>query len=148
MSELQEFVEHIQTWHEQQMGQLKIILDAPKDAAIKLGDVVELTGEKAEGFRMGVLIAQSFLGKLPFSVDTSEPDEEADDLADRNLGAVEGLQVIDTATGLPKKCAGCGTAAAQHNTDCKFEHFLSYSGLHSEPDDVKAKLRQAFEAAL
>lgn len=105
MSELQEFVEHIQTWHEQQMGQLKIILDAPKDAAIKLGDVVELTGEKAEGFRMGVQIAQSFLGKLPFSVDTSDPEEpaeEADDLAGRNLDMVKGLQEIDTATGLPK----------------------------------------------
>ena len=178
MSELQDFVEHIQAWHEQQMGQLQIILDAPKGASIKLGDVVELTGEKAEGFRMGVVIAQQYLGKLPFTATTTAAGEsddacdvcgqedkgqtgehpcdacglpivhdEPDDLAGRNLDMVKGLQVIDTATGLPKKCAGCGTEA-EHNTDCKFEYFLSYSGLHSEPDDVKAKLRQAFEAGL
>lgn len=179
MSELQEFVEHIQTWHKQQMDQLQIILDAPKDAAIKLGtgvDDIELRGEGARGFRMGVIIAQQYLGKLPFSVDTGGESDDAcdlcgqedkgqtgehpcdacgvptehdavDDLAGRNLDVVKGLQVIDTATGLPKKCAGCGTEA-EHNTDCKFEYFLSYSGLHSEPDDVKAKLRQAFEAAL
>lgn len=178
MSELQDFVEHIQAWHEKQMGQLQIILDAPKDAGIKLGiddDAIELNGEGARGFRMGVIIAQQYLGKLPFTTTTTAAGESddacdicgqedkgqtgehpcdacgvpivhdaVDDLAGRNLGMVKGLQEIDTATGLPKKCAGCGTAAAQHNTDCKFEHFLSYSGLHSEPDDVKAKLRQAF----
>lgn len=108
MSELQEFVEHIQAWHEKQMSTLKIITDAPKEAGIKLGtgdDAIELTGEGARGFRMGIIIAQQYLGKLPFSVDTTDPDEpeeEADDLAGRNLGMVEGLQVIDPATGLPK----------------------------------------------
>lgn len=112
MSELQEFVEHIQTWHANQMRQLKTILDAPKDTEIRLGadeDAIVLTGEKADGFRMGIVVAQSFLGKLPFSVETNDPDED-DDLAGRNLDMVKGVEVIDTATGLPKACASdCST---------------------------------------
>lgn len=41
-------------------------------------------------------------------------------------------------------CAGCNKPA--HTIECAFEHFLSYSGLHGECDDVKAKLLLAFNA--
>ena len=34
-----------------------------------------------------------------------------------------------------------------HTMQEDFEHFLSYSGLWREPDEIKAKLFQAFEAA-
>lgn len=48
-------------------------------------------------------------------------------------------------------CPGCGIPRLHdekpaHTIDCAFEHFLSYSGLHGECDEVKAKLLLAFNA--
>lgn len=74
MSELQEFVEQIQDWHANQTGQLQKIIDCPKGTPIHLGegaDAMVLDGEKAAGFRAGVIVALSFLGKLPFSTTTA-----------------------------------------------------------------------------
>lgn len=38
-------------------------------------------------------------------------------------------------------------AHIQHTDREDFDHFLSYSGLYNEPEDVKVKLFQAFQAA-
>lgn len=35
---------------------------------------------------------------------------------------------------------------AEHSDEENFQHFLSYSGYSTEPDDIITKMRQAFEA--
>lgn len=53
------------------------------------------------------------------------------------------LTLAGEALASPEKSANDGKTP-----DEIFEHFLHYSGLYAEADDVKAKLRQAFDAAL
>jgi hypothetical protein len=76
MSELQEFVEHIQAWHENHARQLRTIVDAPKETEVRLGEgegQIILTADQARWFRAGVIVALEHLGKLPFSV---EPEDD------------------------------------------------------------------------
>ena len=78
MSTIRELAEAVQAWHSNATGQLQQILDAPADTEIRLGtdpDSPVLTGEKAQGFRAGIMVALSFVAKLPFKVDApAEPD--------------------------------------------------------------------------
>jgi hypothetical protein len=46
------------------------------------------------------------------------------------------------------ECDATVRAVRANTPDEMFEHFLTYSGLYAEALDVKAKLRQAFDAAL
>lgn len=98
--ELQKFIAHVTRWHAHQVAQLQSIIDTPEDTAIQLGtgdDAIVLTGEKAQGFRAAVHVVLSLIGKLPFHIETEGEAEVPSSLKD-----VPGLQVIDTATGLPK----------------------------------------------
>lgn len=76
MSTIRELAEAVQAWHSNATGQLQQILDAPADTEIRLGndpDSPVLTGEKAQGFRAGIMVALSFVAKLPFKVDEPDP---------------------------------------------------------------------------
>lgn len=43
-------------------------------------------------------------------------------------------------------CKGCESQGVKdHNVDCLFQHFLSYTGYRSESEDVIAKLKIAYE---
>ena len=76
MSELREFVEVIQDWHEKQITQLDRILNTPNTTEIRLGesDPIVFADNEAVAFKAGVRIALQYLGKLPFTVD-DEDDE-------------------------------------------------------------------------
>lgn len=76
MSTIRELAEAVQAWHSNATGQLQQILDAPADTEIRLGtdpDSPVLTGEKAQGFRAGIMVALSFVAKLPFKIDEPDP---------------------------------------------------------------------------
>lgn len=75
MSEFREFVESLQDWHEQQIGELNKILATPKHTEVRLGaddDAIVFKGESAAAFKSGVLVALQYLGKLPFTVEAEE----------------------------------------------------------------------------
>jgi hypothetical protein len=79
MSTIRELAEAVQAWHSNATGQLQKIIDAPSGTDIHLGEddmALVLTGEKAQGFRMGIVVALSFVGKLPFSVDAGPAEED------------------------------------------------------------------------
>lgn len=45
----------------------------------------------------------------------------------------------------PDGCCGCASAGLiVHSLDCRFDHFLAYSGLANEPDSVLEKLKLAY----
>ena len=78
-----EFVEAVQEWHENRVNQLKLIIDNT-DADIRFANQeIEADSDLARGIRTGVKIALSQLGKLPFSTEKTDPeDEEGQDLKD------------------------------------------------------------------
>uniref|UniRef100_A0AAU6W353 Uncharacterized protein n=1 Tax=Pseudomonas phage Touem01 TaxID=3138548 RepID=A0AAU6W353_9VIRU len=100
--ELQKFISHTTNWHTHQIGLLQRIIDAPEGTPIKIGenqaDEIVLTGERSEGFRVAIHVVMVLLGKLPFHIEAEGADEVPASLKD-----VPGLQVIDTASGLPKQ---------------------------------------------
>lgn len=44
-------------------------------------------------------------------------------------------------------CVEIGPDIFEHSIQCKFDHFLSYSGLFAEAEEIKVMLYQAFQAA-
>ena len=98
--EIQKFIAHVTRWHAHQTGQLQSIIDAPADTPIHLGtgdDAIVLTGDHAKGFVVGIRIALSLMGTLPFHIEAAEGELPA------SLKDVPGLQIIDPATNLPKQ---------------------------------------------
>ncbi|KAF1366270.1 hypothetical protein [Yokenella regensburgei] len=75
-SEFAEFIQDLTSWHEQQVADLRLVLDK-KDATITLGNGlpdIEAGSDKAKGVRIGILLALSMLGTLPFSFDEEDDD--------------------------------------------------------------------------
>lgn len=75
-SEFAEFIQDLTSWHEQNVADLQLILDKP-DASITLGNGlpdIEAGSDKAKGVRIGIILALSMLGTLPFSFDEDEDD--------------------------------------------------------------------------
>ncbi|GAB6043317.1 hypothetical protein [Endothiovibrio diazotrophicus] len=70
-----EFIEALQEWHENRIGQLRQIL-AHSDADIQLGPhYIEGQSELAKGIRIGISVAIDLLGVLPFNVQKPDPVE-------------------------------------------------------------------------
>lgn len=77
-SEFAEFIQDLTSWHEQKIADLRLVLDKP-DASITPGNGIpdiQAGSEKAKGVRIGIILALSVLGKLPFSFD--EVDDDGD----------------------------------------------------------------------
>ncbi|EBQ3682343.1 hypothetical protein ACE09A_002367 [Salmonella enterica] len=75
-SEFAEFIQDLTSWHEQKVADLQLVLAKP-DASISLGNGlpdIEAGSEKAKGVRIGIILALSVLGKLPFSFDEDDDD--------------------------------------------------------------------------
>ena len=75
-SEFAEFIQDLTAWHEQKVADLQLVLAKP-DASISLGNGlpdIEAGSEKAKGVRIGIILALSVLGKLPFSFDEDDDD--------------------------------------------------------------------------
>ena len=70
------FVQGLTAWHKQKVASLQLVIDK-RDASISLGNGIpdiEAGSEKAKGVRIGIILALSLLGKLPFSVDEDDDD--------------------------------------------------------------------------
>ncbi|MCF6758286.1 host nuclease inhibitor protein [Pseudomonas balearica] len=65
-------------WHQGRLALFSKVLGTPADAEIRLGedDPIVLDGEKAKGFRMGLLVARQWIEKFPLSISSDEPDCE------------------------------------------------------------------------
>lgn len=75
-SEFAEFIQDLTSWHEQKVADLQLVLDKT-DASISLGNGlpdIEAGSDKAKGVRIGIILALSVLGKLPFSFDEDDDD--------------------------------------------------------------------------
>ncbi|MFD1801047.1 hypothetical protein ACFSFZ_02385 [Mixta tenebrionis] len=75
-SEFAEFIQDLTSWHEQKVADLQLVLAKP-DASISLGNGlpdIEAGSEKAKGVRIGIILALSVLGELPFSFDEDDDD--------------------------------------------------------------------------
>lgn len=75
-SKFAEFIQDLTSWHEQNVADLQLILDKP-DASITLGNGlpdIEAGSDKAKGVRIGIILALSMLGTLPFSFDEDDDD--------------------------------------------------------------------------
>lgn len=75
-SEFAEFIQDLTSWHKQKVADLQLVLAKP-DASISLGNGlpdIEAGSEKAKGVRIGIILALSVLGKLPFSFDEDDDD--------------------------------------------------------------------------
>lgn len=77
-TELKRVAELLITWHQNKMGNIEQVLGMPKDAEIRLGedDPIILTGEKLQGFRAGLMIAQQWFGNFPLKISCNAPVEE------------------------------------------------------------------------
>ncbi|OFC58158.1 hypothetical protein [Candidatus Erwinia dacicola] len=74
--EFAEFIQDLTSWHEQKVADLQLVL-AKSDASISLGNGlpdIEAGSEKAKGVRIGIILALSVLGELPFSFDEDDDD--------------------------------------------------------------------------
>ncbi|OFC62653.1 hypothetical protein [Candidatus Erwinia dacicola] len=75
-SEFAEFIQDLKSWHEQKVADLQLVLDK-SDASISLGNGlpdIEAGSDKAKGVRIGIILALSVLGELPFSFDKDDDD--------------------------------------------------------------------------
>ncbi|HRL94740.1 MAG TPA: host nuclease inhibitor protein [Pseudomonas sp.] len=72
---LQEIAEGLVAWHQGRMKNISSVLGAPADTEVHLGETV-LTGEKLQGFRIGLIIAQEWFEKFPLSITPNTPDSE------------------------------------------------------------------------
>lgn len=76
MTTIRKLAETTLAWHKHRVDQLQLIVDTPASTEIRLGegdDAIVLTGDKAVGFRSGIIVALSMFRDLPFSIDTSDP---------------------------------------------------------------------------
>lgn len=77
-TELKRVAELLVTWHQQKMGNIAQVLASPADSEIHLGETnpIVLTGEKLQGFRIGLVMARSWFENFPLKVTESPPAEE------------------------------------------------------------------------
>lgn len=75
-TELQRVAELLVAWHQRNMGNIAQVLSSPADSEIHLGETnpVVLTGEKLQGFRIGLVMAKSWFEKFPLQVNEQEED--------------------------------------------------------------------------
>ena len=72
-------IKQLQGWHANQVAQLKLITEN-RNAELRLSDrTVAADSDLAKGIRLGIQIALSRLGTLPFSVTPCEVEELVED---------------------------------------------------------------------
>ena len=76
ITELEEFVPLLADWHQRQVATVLHFQNVPPGMEVQVEGEEEtliLEGKTLEGFRMGISLALSYLGKLPFVPDYEEP---------------------------------------------------------------------------
>lgn len=68
VNDLDQFVQMLSSWHTKKVAVLKHMQNIPETAEVSIGDgpTVQMTGSFREGFLLGLSIALSELGELPF----------------------------------------------------------------------------------
>lgn len=68
VQDLDQFVTLLAAWHKKKVDVLKHMQAIPETAEVSLGDgpPIKLTGDFREGFLLGLSLALSELGELPF----------------------------------------------------------------------------------
>ena len=68
VNDLDQFVQLLASWHAKKVATLKHMQEIPETAEVSLGDAepVKMTGAFREGFLLGLSLALSELGELPF----------------------------------------------------------------------------------
>lgn len=68
VNDLDQFVQLLASWHSKKVATLKHMQNIPDTAEVSIGEgpPLKLTGEFREGFLLGLSLALSELGELPF----------------------------------------------------------------------------------
>lgn len=79
VTDLDTFVKLLASWHGKRVKRLEDILQTPEGTEVTLdgGAAFILEGEKLIAFRIGVGLALSQLGTLPFSAEFETPTDDA-----------------------------------------------------------------------
>lgn len=74
VSDLTHFIELLSHWHTTKVNVLKHMKDIPESAEVSIGDgeSIPVTGAFREGFQLGLSLALSELGVLPFVAELEE----------------------------------------------------------------------------
>jgi hypothetical protein len=78
VTELHEFVPLLQDWHAHQVKTVEHFFNVPEGQAVEIEGESEfvLSGDVLRGFKLGLSIAMSYLGNLPFSAAMEEVPNE------------------------------------------------------------------------
>jgi len=76
IKDINHFVGLLSRWHQRKVAILNHMLTVPEDAEVMINEAepVKMTGEFRKGFELGVSIALSELGELPFVAEMEESD--------------------------------------------------------------------------
>ena len=79
VTDLDTFVRLLASWHGKRVARLQELMNTPAGTEITIGEEppVVLDGETLRAFRLGVAMALSQLGDLPFGVEFEAPAEDA-----------------------------------------------------------------------
>ena len=74
MSDLDQFVRHLVTWHSMKVAELEHVLQIPQGTEVRFNDEGPqvLTGDLHKGFLIGLSLGLMELGNLPFVIETEE----------------------------------------------------------------------------
>ena len=77
VEDLNQFVYHLNNWHQSKVAMLRHMLQIPEGTAAELndGEKVTMTGDILRGFRIGVTLGLSELGTLPFVAEMTDSAE-------------------------------------------------------------------------
>lgn len=80
MSELLEFVEQLQSWHDHKVENLKSVIENIKEGVFlkvgENGEQIELNAEQARWFKGGLEVALGEFEKLPFTLTQNNDNED------------------------------------------------------------------------
>lgn len=78
VTELREFIPLLQDWHARQVKTVEHFFTVPEGQVVEIEGEPEfaLEGDTLKGFKLGLSIALSYLGQLPFSVAMEEVPSE------------------------------------------------------------------------
>ena len=76
IDDLDHFVTLLADWHTSKVNTVKHMLTIPEGTAVTVddGEPLQLTGDLLKGFQLGLTVALSELGELPFVAEMEEPE--------------------------------------------------------------------------
>ena len=74
VTDLDQFVKLLAHWHTAKVNVLKHMLEVPETAEVSIGDgePIPVTGDFRKGYQLGLSLALSELGELPFVAELEE----------------------------------------------------------------------------